>query len=49
MKARRPFAKDPELTYDFDIDSEDEWEDEAEGENLSVSRYATFTESAVRR
>ena len=36
VRPRRPFAKDPELTYDFEVDSEDEWEDEAEGENLSV-------------
>ena len=37
VRPRRPFGKDPELTYDFEVDSEDEWEDEAEGENLSVS------------
>ena len=38
VSARCPFARDPELTYDFEVDSEDEWEDEAEGENLSVRR-----------
>lgn len=32
---RRPLAKDPQL--DYDVDSDDEWEEEPEGENLSVS------------
>ncbi|GAA0148023.1 chromatin/chromatin-binding, or -regulatory protein [Lithospermum erythrorhizon] len=33
VKARRPFVKDPDL--DYEIDSDEEWEEEGPGENLS--------------
>ncbi len=35
MKGRRPLAKDAEL--DYEVMSDEEWEEEPEGENLSVS------------
>ncbi len=35
VKGRRPLAKDVEL--DYEVMSDEEWEEEPEGENLSVS------------
>jgi chromatin assembly factor 1 subunit A len=34
VTGRRPLGKDPQL--DYEVDSDDEWEEEPEGENLSV-------------
>lgn len=35
VKGRRPLARDEEL--DYEVMSDEEWEEEPEGENLSVS------------
>lgn len=35
IKARRPFAKDPQL--DYTVMEDEEWEPEPEGDSLSVS------------
>ena len=34
MRGRKPFAKEP--TLDYEVMSDEEWEEEPEGESLSV-------------
>lgn len=36
IKGRRPFAKDTHM-FDYEIDSDEEWEEEEPGESLSHS------------
>lgn len=46
IRARNPFAKDEKL-IDYEIDSDDEWEDEADGESIADSDKGDMEEETV--